>query len=177
MSWKHKPFVFQQHLFKYQLITWVAHQSEGTAPEGHSPDRRLYGHARHSICHECRWDTWEQMDGILEIATCIVRQGQSGQPFYMAKGQGRVLKESPREGSNSPENRSHMPGHRQVDGQETQSLFLEWFLLSNYGSGRRGGWARGNDQAVLAAPGRAPGSQSRMVGTPHCWEKIPEERT
>lgn len=30
------------------------------------------------------------MDGILEIATCIARQGQSGQPFYMVNPHGRA---------------------------------------------------------------------------------------
>lgn len=40
--------------------------------------------------------------------------------------------------------RSHMPGHTQEEGQETQSLFLEWLLLTSYGSRRRGGRAGGN---------------------------------
>lgn len=35
--------------------------------------------------------------------------------------------------------------------------------------------------AVLAAPGRASGSQRRMEGrcirdSPHCWDKIPEKK-
>lgn len=80
--------------------------------------------------HACHWDTWEQVEGIPEVATCLVSQGGWSASGFVARGQGKVLEESQRRAQITLRIRSCMPGHRQEEGRETRSL--TWALDGHF---------------------------------------------
>lgn len=88
----------------------------------------------------------------------------------MARGQRKVLEESPQEGANQPENQKPyartQTGGRTGDSVPalgvTQSLLLEWSLLTVYRTGRKGQGLEGRAQAVIGWA-QAPQEDGRKV--------------
>lgn len=148
MSWNCEPFLFQQHLFKcLHTITGGLHTSHRARPQRATIRR-------------------DDSMGTCVIAYATSAMGTPGSRWMASRtsymsGETRAEWPASLYGLRNPHPRvqislrirSHMPGHKQEEGQEIQSLFLEWLLLTSYGSRRRGRRARGNGSGCAGCTG------------------------